>query len=107
MTNLKIVTVRFIRFENKTEKITIEEAIDLLKVDHSHRQYTRDYIKQALERGTLMGVTNKTFQIVGVGYDKDLRTEQRKKETKEKKKRILRSIKDSNLKPDIKKLDKL
>lgn len=107
MKNSKVVTVRFIRFENKTQKVTIEEAIDLLKADPSHRIYTREKIKAALERGTLMQLDNSTLQMVGVGYDKDPRAEQRKKEPKKKKKRILRRLKEHNLKPDIKKLDKL
>lgn len=69
MSNLKVVTVRFIRFENKTEKITIEDAIDLLKADPSHSRYTRERIKAVLERGTLIQLDNTTLQMVGIGYN--------------------------------------
>lgn len=80
MSNLKIVTVRFIRFENKTQKITLEEAIDLLKADPSHQRYTRERIKNALERGILMQLDNTTLQIAGVGYNSsDPRTTLEKK----------------------------
>jgi len=74
-----LVTVRFIRFENKTQKISVEEAIDLLKSDPGHRRYTRDKIREALERGTLMQLENKTLQMVGVGYDADPRSKLKKK----------------------------
>ena len=78
----KLVTLRYIRFENKTEKVTLEEAIELLKNDRSHRGYTRDKLKKTLEKGVLMQLDNITLQIVGVGYDLDPRSklERKKKE---------------------------
>ena len=99
----KIVTIKFIRFENKTQKITIEEAIDLLKADPSHRKYTRDKIKSALERGVKMQLDNSTLQMVGVGYDADPRS----KISEIKKERIIKEIKEKHLKPNMGKINKL
>ena len=65
----KPVTVRFIRFENKTEKVTIEDAIELIKKDSSHSKYTNERLQEALEKGVIIQLDNTTLQMRGVGYD--------------------------------------
>lgn len=99
----KTVTIRHIRFENKTRKVTIEEAIDILKSDPSHRSYTKEKIKAALERGILMQLDNLTLQMVGVGYDEGPRN----KLSETKKERIIRGLEARHLKSNIDKINKL
>jgi len=65
----KPVTIRYIRFENKKEKVTMDNAIDLIKNDPSHAKYTRDQIQNALEKGVLIQLENTTLQMPNMGYD--------------------------------------
>ena len=99
----KMLTVRFIRFENKTQKVTIEEAINKLKSDPGHQMYTREVLKGALERGVKMQLDNETLQMIGVGYDEDSRS----KIGEDKKERIISELEEKHLKPNMDKINKL
>lgn len=85
----RIVTIRHIRsIIDRKEKINIDDAIDRIKADRSHSKYTRNEIKKALRRGTLIQLDNHTLQIEGVGYDENPRTAKRREDAKEKKRRL-------------------
>lgn len=65
----KKVTLQYIRaIPNKVE-ISIDEAIDLIEEDSSHRKYTRNDIRKAIDRGIKIQLVNHTLQMVGVGAD--------------------------------------
>ena len=66
------VTLQYIRVVPSAVEISIDEAINLIKADYSHRNYSCSNIGKAIRRGIRIQLANHTLQMVGVGIDANL-----------------------------------
>lgn len=64
--NMRVVSVHYIRsVSNRMEKITLEQAVDMIKTDPAHLKYERTEIENALRKGIKIQLDNYTLQIIG------------------------------------------